>query len=318
MTYSAKIICDSINQGVRLTTMELVFPRIVLAEFNTHRAFSRNSASSRAIPIKTQIERVLANPYIPNFKRNQKGMQPAEELSPREQKWACAEWLDARDAAMEHCRKLDNLDVHKQWCNRLLEPFMWHTVIVTATEWENFFGLRCNPQAQDEIRIPAEMAEEAYRKNVPTERQMHTPFFDEMDRDALADAIRDGIIEERPGMAAAISTARCARVSYLTHDGRRDFIEDIALHDRLLQSRHMSPFEHVAVACNTTQEALPLGNFDYPWLQYRKTIPGERVAVRGAVPCTATEWEPGVGEPGSEPGFENCRLKPKENDGTEW
>lgn len=278
MTYSAKIICDSTNQGVRLTTMELVFPRIVLAEFNTHRAFSRNSASSRAIPIKTQIERVLANPYIPIFRHNQKGMQPAELLSLREGEWARAEWLHARDEAVWRCRELDKLDVHKQWCNRLLEPFMWHTVIVTATEWENFFALRCNPMAQDEIRIPAEMAEAAYRAATPKEADFHTPFFDEVDRDALGDAIRDGL-GERPGMIAAISTARCARVSYLTHDGRRDFAEDIALHDKLLQSRHMSPFEHVATAA-VPGTSVPASNFDYPWVQYRKTIPGERVAPR--------------------------------------
>lgn len=135
MTYSARILADSVPENMphaRLTTMELVFPRIVLAEFNTHRVFSRNSASSRAIPVSKQIEKVLKDPYVPQFKHNQKGMQPADPLTPIEDDKAVRTWLEARNRAVEQCSWLDAQNVHKQWCNRLLEPFMWHTVIVTA------------------------------------------------------------------------------------------------------------------------------------------------------------------------------------------
>ena len=62
----AEIIADSLSpQGHRLTTFICVFPRIVLAEFNTHRMLSRNSASSRAIPFNKMLEMVKTNPFIP-------------------------------------------------------------------------------------------------------------------------------------------------------------------------------------------------------------------------------------------------------------
>lgn len=292
MSYSAKIICDSIACGTRLTTMELVFPRIVLAEFNTHRAFSRNSASSRAIPIEKQIERVQTSPYVPVFKKNQKGMQPAEALCEIDQEYAERAWLDARDAAVESCTNLSHyLGVHKQWCNRLLEPFMWHTVVVTATEWENFFALRCSPMAQDEIRIPAEMAEAAYRASVPKVKLpggVHLPYFDEEDVAAWV-AFHPGNTpaSELQRGAMKVSAARCARVSYLTHDGRRDFAEDLALYERLTTARppHLSPLEHVAKVVDKAPAGHPTGSLDYgnfawPWLQLRKTMEGERVAGR--------------------------------------
>lgn len=155
---SAKIIADSCNEfNNRITTMVVTFPRIILAEFNTHRMFSRNSASSRAIPFEKMVESVKTNPFIPiAWQKDHKGMQGNEYLN-----WfkECKvwnnqltdfeilnikdAWLDARDEMVEVAKNLNESDVTKQLCNRLLEPFMWHTVIVTATEWENFFALRC-------------------------------------------------------------------------------------------------------------------------------------------------------------------------------
>jgi hypothetical protein len=78
--YDVKVLADSIyglssGQTARITTMQVTFPRFILAEINTHRAFSRNSASSRAIPTEKIIEQVVTNPFIPEtFNRRVKGM----------------------------------------------------------------------------------------------------------------------------------------------------------------------------------------------------------------------------------------------------
>lgn len=145
--FDATVVADSKNPfGDRITTMVVTFPRIVLAEFNTHRMFSRNSASSRAIPFAKMVERVNAYPFIPvAWQLDHKGMQGSDYQT---QDWVInanvSTWLTARDQAIDAAKAMNESgNVTKQLCNRLLEPFLWHTVIVTATEWENFFALRC-------------------------------------------------------------------------------------------------------------------------------------------------------------------------------
>ena len=140
----AEIIADSKNEfGNRITTFVLTFPRIILAELNTHRMFSRNSASSRAIPFEKMLKRVEDNPFIPiAFQKDHKGMQ-GDEYHNETHSMCVRNWLRARDSAVIQAGSLAYEDVTKQLCNRLLEPFMWHTAIVTATEYENFFHLRC-------------------------------------------------------------------------------------------------------------------------------------------------------------------------------
>lgn len=144
---SAKIIADSKNlNGDRLTTFVLTFPRIILAEFNTHRAFSRNSASSRAIPFKKMVAMVSKNPFIPiAFQKDHSGMQGSSYLVGWKGKFAKFAWIMASKFAILTSKILNKFDVTKQLCNRVLEPFMWHTVIVTASDYENFFKLR-SPQ----------------------------------------------------------------------------------------------------------------------------------------------------------------------------
>ena len=242
MAYAAKIITDSVSEvGDRLTTMEVTFPRMVLGEFNTHRAFSRNSASSRAIPVEKQLQRILNDPFIPVWwGRNQSGMQADHELVGHDLEQAKAQWLAARDSAVDHVRRLLELGLHKQITNRLLEPFMWHTVIVTATEWSNFFALRANPMAQPEIRVIAEMMRDLYDESEPAlvkGGEWHLPLIQPEERDGVFEFSEE---------ARKISAARCARVSYLTHDGKRDLEADLRLYDRLAGAGHMSPFEHVA------------------------------------------------------------------------
>lgn len=156
----AKVIADSKNEfGHRITTMVVTFPRIILAEFNTHRMFSRNSASSRAIPFEKMVKSVQDNPFIPiAWQKDHKGMQGTEYFINNDKTiggqsipyYNECTWLEARDKAVATAKDLSEMGVTKQLCNRLLEPFMWHTVIVTATEWENFFALRC-PQYRSDI-----------------------------------------------------------------------------------------------------------------------------------------------------------------------
>ena len=138
--YAVKILADSIApSGVRLTTMEITFPRFILAEINTHRALSRNSASSRAIPTEKNIERALQSPFIPEFNERVVGMGVGDVLPDAEQAHARNAWLAARNSAVAAARAL--LHVDKSRANRLLEPFMWQTAIVSATDWANFFRL---------------------------------------------------------------------------------------------------------------------------------------------------------------------------------
>ncbi|GAB3766974.1 FAD-dependent thymidylate synthase [Microlunatus parietis] len=267
MGYGAKIIADSVSAaGHRLVTMEVTFPRLVLAEFNTHRMFSRNSASSRAIPVKTQLTRVRDNPFVPDvWGRNQAGMQAEREVGEATAAAAREAWLAARDRAVEQAERLLALKIHKQLANRLLEPFLWHTVIVTATDWSNFFALRANPEAQPEIGRVAALMQQAYGSGTPAvvgEGDWHLPL--------LQPEEYDGSFEHTE-QARQVSAARCARVSYLTHDGRRDLDADLKLYRRLVESGHLSPLEHVATP---DPGGARIGNF-LGWRQLRKTIPGE-------------------------------------------
>jgi thymidylate synthase ThyX len=269
MAYSVKVLKDSINSNKqRLTTLEITFPRCVLSEFNTHRMFSRNSSSSRAIPIEKIIKRVTEDPFIPVYwGKNKSGMQATEELSFREQDVAKEKWLFAMKAAVNSVYQLLALNVHKQISNRILEPWMWQTVIVTATEWENFFALRCHPDAQPEIRKAAVMMKDAMNNSTPTPIKYgdwHLPLVDDLiqlrvDKFDLEDIKR-------------ISVGRCARVSYLTHDGKRDPKADIELCNKLLKGGHMSPFEHVATPDSGIQNSNFIG-----WKQFRKELPNESI-----------------------------------------
>jgi thymidylate synthase ThyX len=269
VSYEAKIITDSLSPaGVRLTTLQVTFPRFILAEFNTHRMLSRNSASSRAIPVKKRIEAVLADPFVPEkFGRNQKGMQAHEEpINEHNAEEAETAWRYATKVAAHYAKRLDKLGVHKQWSNRLLEPFSWHTVVVTATDWGNFFHLRCHPNAQPEFQKTAGMMHDVMEASVPEKLyygDWHLPYITDEDYSS-----------ENVGLhLGAISAARCARVSYLTHDGKRDISADSALATRLLASGHLSPFEHPARADIRTDAYF--GNLR-GWVSYRKHIPHEQ------------------------------------------
>jgi thymidylate synthase ThyX len=259
--FNARVLADSISPaGIRLTTLEVRFPRFILSEVNTHRTFSRNSSSSRAVPTSKMIERVLQNPAMPvEWGVNKAGMSASETLTPQQAEEAKAEWLRARDSAVHHVRNLQKFNVHKQIINRVLEPFMWHTVIISATEWDNFFSLRLAENAQPEIRIAAQHMRAAIDASKPTPvatGAWHLPLVQDDERSMPIEELKK------------VSAARCARVSYLTHDGKRDIEKDIELCQRLLSDRHMSPFEHVAT---------PIDDVDFHanfrgWRQMRKEL----------------------------------------------
>ncbi|MGH2973343.1 MAG: FAD-dependent thymidylate synthase [Solirubrobacterales bacterium] len=320
MAFDAKVLADSKSPaGYRLTTLEATFPRFILAEFNTHRVFSRNSASSRAIPIVKQLRRVLEDPYVPiEFGSNQPGMQAGPALAGKEMLAAEREWLRARDDAVRRvlglitspdaasgesdlfgyleqvekaCREKAQpsewLNVHKQVANRLLEPFMWHTVIVTATEWDNFWNLRCHPDAQPEIRLIAEKMRTAMAGSIPMDldwNEWHLPLIRPEDREDMTS--NEDLIK--------VSVGRCARVSYLTHAGKRDLGADIDLYDRLLASGHMSPLEHPArpLVPAELQESEWSGNFR-GWHSYRKGVQSEDNPLGPTVPERAEVESPG-------------------------
>lgn len=237
----AKIIADSTTgAGKRLTTMEVQMHRFVLPEFNTHRVFSRNSASSRAIPIDKQIAKIFKSPAYPmEWGSNQSGMQAGEPLDHKAAKKAKRTWKKSAKSAIKSAEKLKALGVHKQIANRILEPYMWHTVIVSSTEWDDFFEQRCSYLAQPEIRMVAEAMRTAYKKSVPdliVTGEYHLPYL-QPEEHSLPDLIK---------IKACI--ARCARVSYLTHDNVKSIGRDIDLFNKLISAEppHWSPMEHVA------------------------------------------------------------------------
>lgn len=249
MAYACKILADSINDHHdRLTTFEITFPRFILAEVNTHRMLSRNSASSRAIPVKKSIDAVLQDGFVPEeFGLNEPGMVASRLMSETETLDALVVWNHIMDESIGAAQKLADLEVHKALANRVLEPYKWHTAILSGTDWSNFFALRTEPNAQPEFRRIAGMMREAYLAHEPNELssgEWHLPLVEdeEINQEALqyADPFVDWELWKK------ISIGRCARVSYLTHDGKRDLQADIALHDFLKSNGHLSPSEHVA------------------------------------------------------------------------
>lgn len=260
----ARIIADSISKyGGRLTTFVCTYPRFIHCEVMTHRVFSRNAASSRAIPVKKMIDRIKAEPAKPiSWGKNQKGMQAGEEISERERTAADFLWRAAMYDAVYSAQRLLDLGVHKQIANRLLEPFAHMTTIITASRWGNFFNLRAHKDAQPEFQELAFAMLKAYQVSEPawkTDGGWHLPFGDRMP---------EGLTQEQQ---IKIAVARCARVSYLTFEGDIDPGKDYDLHDSLLQSGHMSPFEH----CAFVHPESPPSNFHGGWYQYRKLFPGE-------------------------------------------
>ncbi len=279
--YEAKIICDSINPwGSRLTTITATYPRFVHSEMTTHREFSRNSASSRAIPVSKVIEQVSLNPAMPyKWQVNIKGMQGGEELPLFDREFAMQEWNKAMASAVNYVSHLQQLGAHKQICNRLLEPFVWMTTVISSTNWENFFHLRCSDLADPSLRHIAEMIRFVIQNNEPQllePEEWHLPFVtNSSDANAIFASYSDQYCKK-------ISVARCARVSYLNHEKIFDPEGDLNLAASLETNGHWSAFEHIATPRyyfdrGTGHRHTQNGNFQESWVQYRKTFKNEYV-----------------------------------------
>lgn len=273
--FEVKIIEDSVSiledDKIRLTTFQLKYPRYIHAEFMTHRVFSRNASSSRAIPVNKLVDKSLAEMVMPIvWGLNQPGMQASEqELTGDKLHQAKLVWKRMAEYCADGVRELAELGLHKQWANRPLEWFGHIEVVVTATEWANFYNLRMHKDAQPEIRHLAELMWAAHQNSEPVERfddpdnvdNWHLPYVTQDERDSLP---IDDLIK--------MSTARNARVSYLTHDKLQpDVATDISLHERLVGGEpiHASPTEHIAYPLG--EQYAWCGNFR-GWHQYRSDV----------------------------------------------
>ena len=235
---TATVIADSTWNNQRITTMELVYPRFIHSEFMTHRMFSRNASSSRATPVKTLLEE-LEEDYAKPSKifMNKKGMVGDVEATEEVKELTYNYWDWAHMCAIIAAKHMAKAGVHKQHINRLLEPFSFIRVIVTATEWENFFKLRLAPDAQPEIQELAQAMKASQEASTPKHTPKHMPYitWEEEDKYRISEVIK-------------VSAARCARVSYLKHDGTKPNVEDdLRLSDMLLEGGHKTPFEHFAL-----------------------------------------------------------------------
>lgn len=281
MTINANIVLDSISpRGVRLTTMQLTYPRFIHGEFMTHRVFSRNASSSRAIPVNKLINLAIEDPaFFTSVRYNEAGMQGQTELTPEDRERFFSEWCYLRDVCAAYARRWSakvadgGYNIHKQHVNRVMEPWHHIKVVCTSTKWDNFFALRDHPAAEPTIRSLAHLMHEAHNHSKPVQLevgQWHLPYV--TDYEQTTTRFSDEFLLK-------LSTARCARVSYMRHDGTpAPYEEDVALHDRLVfravgddDPKHMSPAEHQAQVSEFPHSAY-CGNFHGDWDQYRRHL----------------------------------------------
>lgn len=257
--------------GSRLTTFVLTYPRFIHSEFMTH-AFARNAASTRAIPMKKQIEKVIQQglSVVEFWGKNQSGMQALEKLSPDKKDFAIYQFADALDDAVAHAEKLLEHGVHKQIAGRILEPFSHITTVMTTEErnLRNFFALRAHKDAQPEFQVLAYRMLNAWLKHEPNKLnygEWHLPLITDFDREAYPDHLLQ------------ISVARACWVSYTKHGKEGFALEDaIDRHDSAIQLGHMSVTQHQAQAMDEyCMGGHNRGQFGPAWMQYRKMIPNE-------------------------------------------
>lgn len=304
MNYDAIVLADSISPANhRVTSLQVTMPRFILAEFNTHRVLSRNSASSRAIPVERRIEQIRTSPFVPEaFGKNRSGMQASEALDASGNAAARELWLDAAADAVKHAAALAHVEVHKQHANRVIETYAWHTVVVTSTEWENWDALRVSKMAQPEMFQVAGMMKEVRAASVPRRvdySEWHLPYVDPEDVGAYLranNASGRGSFDLMLDMAK-LSAGRCAAVSYERQSSTSDMEKAIARADGLVSNGHMSPLENALRPMNIHELEIfgkaeytwnrvafvPTGRLRYflgnveGWVQLRKMIPGEDV-----------------------------------------
>jgi hypothetical protein len=259
---------------------------MVHADFMTHRTHSRNASSARAIPVEKLLQKIEDDPVLPVWwGKNQKGMQAREELAREDIEKARMLWLEGRDFNVGLARRLGKVGLHKQLANRVAEPWMFIVVVLTATETDNYAALRTEGMAQPELEDVVVKTMTALKESTPQKLgrgAWHLPLvtgYDEVDLRARNFSDFD---------LCMVSSARCSRASYMTHEGKRDPVGDLDQAENLISNGHMSPFEHVAQAMTVEQweeyamaaahewatKRVPVGNF-WGWKQFRKTLRNE-------------------------------------------
>lgn len=303
---SAQIVADSVatNSGIRITTMALVYPKYAHGELMTHRVFSRNARSSRAVPVAKILQEVQNHPVEPIiWLKNKPGMQGGDPMSREEAQAACNVWRKLASDVAQGCEILgssNGYNLHKQWANRPLEAFSNIFTLVTSTYWKNFYGLRRHKDAQPEMKALADAMYEAHKNSVPAlvePGEWHLPYIDESAIEAVRNFAYDNdnklwMSSSESGiqkLVLRVSVARCARVSYRTFENKTPTVEeDLTLFNRLVGSQplHASPCEHQATP-DTGGPRWPnvgkpenwdssddWGNF-FGWRQFRKMLKGE-------------------------------------------
>jgi hypothetical protein len=298
---TAKIIADSVSPtGIRMTSLEIEYPRFILAELNTHRMLSKNSSSSRAIPVKTMLQHIKDAPAMPvHWGTNIPGMSAGEELQGTDLEHAKYLWVEAANSAASISNKLQDLLLAKQVTNRITEPWMTMKTVISATEWANFFYLRNHKDAQPEIRELAKVMYEAMLTSYPKELlpgEWHLPYV-HLCKGILGEAFyRDDFGTEMSlEDARIISASCCAQVSYRKNDD--SLSKAYKIFDKLINSKpaHSSPTEHQATPMQNTLHPFEQSGVTHVdqnnqhwsgnlrgWVQFRKLIPNE--AVWGVTP----------------------------------
>ena len=279
------ILASAASNCPNLYTIRMRYPRVIHGEIMTHRVFSRNARSSRAVPVLTMLEEVRKTPYVPwHWGKNQKGMQAFEENNTpvvfgngednfiqgyytREEAWlkACNNAVNIAEAFME-------ADYHKQNPNRLLEPFSWIDTLITATQWDNFLWLRqhhaAEPHLQDLANLVAKAIAEAEIQNLTT-NDWHLPYITEHEIEIYHNSI-----------LLRLSAARCARISYKPFNGDSTIEAELNRYNSLMADDrvHASPLEHQGKPDYKDKHGYTLphyhGNFT-GWIQQRKLVPNE-------------------------------------------
>lgn len=292
---SAQIIADSINVNTnRITTIKITYPRFVHAEMMTHRALSKNGQSSRAVPIETTIENIEGNPAVPiHWGKNRSGMQADQEHNEdviigdvsmnRE-----SAWIGSMDKAIVYARAMSDAGYHKQIVNRILEPYSMMTLIITATEYDNFFWLRRHEDAQPEIRELADCVYDAMNASEPVHLEpgeYHLPYIDKETQWECIEYANEHQLDSTD-VQLKVSASCCAQVSYRRLD--RSVLKAMRIYDRLVAAEpmHASPFEHQArpIDLNAIDEESYWTHIDRDgnywsgnlkgWIQHRHELPG--------------------------------------------
>jgi len=295
MTVKSRIIADSTNKrGTRITTFEVEYPRIIHSELMTHRVFSRNAASSRAIPVNTMLDLIEANPATPShWGKNQPGMQAQEELGELEKEAVKELWLSACKSAVSHARVMNDIKAHKQVINRITEPYQHMKVVLTGTDFANWFWLRDHADADPTIAELAGKMLMSYKQSKPEllrDGEWHLPYvqcsYDKEDR--LQRYWTDDIAEITLEQALMISSSSAAQVSYRKTDGSLEKAQMV--YDRLVNSTpvHASPFEHCAMCfdeavdfygdwidgiTHVNRDGVYFSGNLRDWIQYRQLLP---------------------------------------------